>query len=219
MFIPKNEKLADISNYTAQFPIIRTGNLDVDNAINTDLKNRFTDYEYLDLSTENTLMQWAEPHLFYLDFKVTYIKNGLISLHITAEGCGAYCTTWTSYYTYSLTTGKYVTLKEIVDISGKFNDIVVAQKDKQYEEQKAELKKMQLNSASELGEDVDIYPWALEYYENCDQDFELSSFALYPDYLEIIETCYLPNTIKSLTPIIELKYQYADIQEFLKIKY
>ena len=69
---------------------------------------------------------------------------------------------------------------------------------------------------SELDEST--YKWALENYNDCERNSNLESFAIYSDRLEIVEHCYLPNAIKNLTPIIELKYEFLEIVEELKIK-
>lgn len=199
-----------------RFPLVKTGDPQLDKAINTDLKNRFTNNEYPELSTYAKIMKWADEQIAYLNFDVTYIKNGLISLNITAEGCGAYCTVWTDYYTYNYRTGQFLTLDQVIDTTGSFNARVVADKDRQYERQKKELKEMLLDSNADLDEDT--YKWALEHYNECDSAFTLRSFALHRDHLEIIERCYLPNAIKNLTPTIVLKYEYTDIEKDLKIK-
>ena len=215
LFVPRTEKFSNLQNEKLKFPVIKTGNLKVDKAINTDLKNRFTNNEYPDLSTDSTLIKWSDG-IIYLDFEVTYLKNELISLNISAEGCEAYCTAWTEYFTYNYVTGRFLTIDQIIDTTGNFKNAVIADKDKQYEQQKKELKEMWLDKNAELDEDT--YKWALEQYENCERDFKLESFALHSDHLEIIEKCYLPNAIKNLTPTIELKYKYFDIKEDLKIK-
>ncbi len=216
LFIPTTERFSNIQNQKLKFPLIRTGNPQIDKTINTDLKNRFTDNEYPDLTTDSTLIKWADEQITYLDFEVTYVKNGLISFNIGAEGCGAYCTSWTHYFTYNYKSGQYVTIDYIIDTTGKFRNRVVADRKKQYDEQKKELKEMLLDQNGESDENT--YKWALEQYENCEKKFTLDSFTLHFDHLEIIEKCYLPNAIKNLTPIIILKYKYTDIKEDLKIK-
>jgi hypothetical protein len=215
LFLLKTEKFSNILDQELKFPIIKTGNQQIDNSINKDLKKRFTNNEYPDLSTDSTIIKWAEEQIIYLDFEVTYVKNDLISLNISAEGCGAYCTGWTDYFTYNYLTGQFLTIDQIIDITGNFRSIVFDDKDKQYEQQKKELQEMLLDKNAELDEDT--YKWALEQYENCDKDFTLNSFALHTDYLEIIEKCYLPNAMKNLTPTIVLKYKYVDIIKDLKI--
>lgn len=216
LLILRTEKFSNIQDQKLKFPIIKTGNPQIDNSINKDLKNRFTNNEYPDLSTDSTIIKWAEEQIIYLDFEVTYVKNDLISLNISAEGCGAYCTGWTDYFTYNYVTGQFLTIDQIIDTTGNFKSIVLDDKDKQYEQQKKELQEMLLDNNTELDEDT--YKWALEQYENCDKDFALNSFALHTDYLEIIEKCYLPHAIKNLTPTIVLKYKYVDIVKDLKIK-
>ena len=215
LLIPIIEKFSNVQNEKLKFPVIRTGKSQVDKVINTDLKNRFTNNEYPDLTTDSTLIKWADG-VIYLDFEVTFIKNGVISLNISAEGCGAYCTSWTDYFTYNYLTGQFLTIDQIIDTIGNFKNQVIADKDKQYEQQKKELKEMLLDKNAELDEDT--YKWALEQYVNCDNEFRLKSFALHSDHLEIIEKCYLPNAIKNLTPTIVLKYKYVDIKKDLKIK-
>lgn len=216
LFLPKKEKLTHFQNDKLKFPIIKTGDFKIDNLINKDLKIRFTNNEFNDLPTDSTIIKWADEQVIYLDFKVTYKKSGLISLNISAEWCGAYCTGWTDYFTYNYITGQYLTIDQIIDTTGNFKSLVMADKDKQYEQQKIELKEMLLDKDSGL--DDDTYKWALEQYENCDKEFTLKSFALHSDHLEIIEKCYLPNAIKNLTPTIVLKYKYVDIKKELKIK-
>lgn len=215
LFIPRTEKFSNEQNEKLKFPLVKTGNPQIDNSINTDIKNRFTNDEYPDLSVDSTLIKWADG-IIYLNFEVTYLKNGLLSLNITAEGCGAYCSTWTDYFTYNYLTGKHITIDEIIDTTGNFKNRVIADKNYQYVQQKKELNKMLLDKNAELDEDT--YKWALEYYENCEKEFKLNSFALYSDYIEITENCDLPHAIRNLTPIIELKYKYADIKKELKIK-
>ena len=216
-------KFPDGASLTAEqktdirFPIVKTGRRNVDSLINRDLKNRFTDNEFPDLPADSALIQWADQRIVYVDFELSYLQDGLISLNISAEGCGAHCTNWTDYFTYSTTTGKYVTIDEIVDTSGRFKGIVMADKTKRYEEQRKELKKMFLDKTSEL--DEESYQLALERYDECDQSFALGAFALFPDHLQIIEKCTFPNVMKNLTPAIELKYKYRDISKHLKIKH
>ena len=75
---------------------------------------------------------------------------------------------------------------------------------------------MSLEPDSEI--DKDTYKWALQCYNDCEQSFDLSTYALYPDHLEIIQKCYFPNALNFLTSDIDLIYNYTDISEYLKIK-
>ncbi len=214
LIITKIEDSTNIQNQKLKFPVLKTGNLQIDTALNMDLKNRFTNNAYPDISSDSALIRFSEG-IVYLDFEVTYIKNGLISLNINAESYGAYSTEWTEFFTYNYLTGQFVTIDQIIDTSGHFKSLVVNDKNIQYEQQKKELKELYLDKNDELH--LWTYMVALELYESCEKKFTIKSFALHTDYLEIIENCSLPNIIKNLTPIIVLKYNYVDIKKDLKI--
>jgi hypothetical protein len=66
-----------------------------------------------------------------------------------------------------------------------------------------------------IGFDKASYNSIIEYYYDCEQRLNLENFLITEDYLEIIEECSLPNVIKSMTPIIDLKYNYKDIEQYL----
>lgn len=198
------------------FPIIRTGNKRKDSLINTDIKNRLTNNEYPNLPIKEALNKWAEEGLEYLDFEVTYNKNSIVSLNISAEGCGAYCTDWTEYYNYSTKTGKPVDIASIIDTIGGFRDLVLKDNSKQFEKYKNDLRKQYLNKEENI--DSDTYKMALEYCKECQSTFNFRAFKLSPDSIEIIKNCWVPHFMLPLEPYIELKYAYKDIYKYLKTK-
>jgi hypothetical protein len=195
--------------------LIKTGNDQVDILLNKDLKNRFTNNQFPELPTDSTLLKWATEQVVYLNFEITYNKNNLISLVIIAEACGAHCNGWTEQFTYSTATGKYISITDIIDTTGEFKNIVIAEKNKQFAEQKQELKKMYADKTSGLDEET--YKTAIALYDECEQKFMFDSFALYHNHLEIINECYFPNALKPLIPIIELKFRYKEIVQFLNV--
>jgi hypothetical protein len=199
-----------------KFPIIKTGNGKTDTRINTDIKDRITNNEFQGLDIDSALLIWSEEAITYMSFEVTYVKNELVSLDIRMEGCGANCSNWTDYFTYSTITGKRMTIEEIIDTNSNFKTRILADKNKQYNEQKKNLKKLFLDKNSGL--DEESYTYLLEDYTSCQSSNAIDIFALHPTYLEIINTCYLPNVVKEMTPIIELKYKYSDIKKYLKRK-
>lgn len=215
--LKKNERFREIHSDQMNYPIIRTRNTKIDSLINFDLKNRFTYNEYRTEAIDSTLIKWAGNQIIYLDFNVTYNRNGILSLNISAEGCGANCTGWTDYYNYSTVSGKLLDIAEIIDTTGAFKSTVYRDKESQYLKHKLELKKMLEDPQLEL--DQSTYEWVLAYYQDCETSFTLESFAIYPDHLEIIAFCYLPNAIKNLTPLITLKYNNAAIKDYLLIKH
>lgn len=201
---------------TLKFPLLRTGDKAVDLKINTDIKNRLTCPEFKTFDIDSALKLWSQETISHMSFEVTYLKNKMISLNISLEGCGAYCSNWTEYFNYSTSDGRFLSIGDIVDTTGYFRTRVIADKNKQYEEQKKKLKELFLDKNSGL--DEDSYHYALEDYNRCGDSNDITIFSLQPNYLEIINTCSLPNAIKNLNPVIELKYKYADIKNYLKIR-
>ena len=212
-----SEHLKKLPQASMIFPIIKTGHIKIDSLINFDLKNKLTSYEYPNESIDSTLIKWANDQIVLIDFNVTYIQNGIVSLNISAESCGAYCSYWTEYYNYSTVTGKPLDISEIIDLSGEFRTTILTNAKSQFKKQKEELKDLLNNPEAELNQET--YEWALEYYEDCQDSFDLNSYSIYPDHVEIIKNCYLPNAIKSLSPNLVLKYNNDDIAEYLKIKH
>jgi hypothetical protein len=212
---PSNRFVGNRS-FKLNYPIIRTGVQRIDSLINNDIKNKLTYNEYIGETIDSAIYKWTEEGLADLNFQVTYNKNAIISLNISAETCAAYCAGWTEYFNYDIPTGKPLNLNSIVDTSGNFRNLVITQRNLQYKNQKKELKEMLLDKKYEL--DSATYETALESYNECIRSFTLKNFALYNDHLEIIETCDLPHFMQNLTPVIELKYKYKDIKEYLKIK-
>lgn len=199
-----------------RFPVIKTGNEKINAEINRYIKKRFAENEWNNPITDSIFIREIRESLTSLDFEVTFNKNGVLSFNITAEGCGAYCTTWTEYFNYSISTGKRIEVNDIIDLSESFKEKVLQDMRLQYSREKSALKKMRDDANSGLDEET--YTWALEYYEGCESSFEVIDVALHSEYLEIIHECHLPRMIMALTPVIELKYKYYGIKEYLKIK-
>ena len=82
MILPKSFRNITLDTYTdseIKFPVIKTRNFEIENAINTDLKKRFTKTGSKNLSTDSILIDWANKRMFGLEYEVTSIKNGFIS--------------------------------------------------------------------------------------------------------------------------------------------
>ena len=81
MILPKSFRniTLDDTDSVLKFPVIKTRNFEIENAINTDLKKRFTKTGSKNLSTDSILIDWANKRMFGLEYEVTSIKNGFIS--------------------------------------------------------------------------------------------------------------------------------------------
>jgi hypothetical protein len=212
---PKREEKASMNSEMLKFPVIKTGNSQIEELINRDLLNRVTAEESPGLSIEQTLFEWSEG-IDYMSYNVTYLKNNLISFNIFIEGCGAYCSSRIDYFTYDTDTGRYITIDQIIDISTRFKAQVVAERNKQYEMQKKQLVKRFKSKEPHLQEDS--FRMAINCFKNCTASFDLESFSLREDSLEIIDDCSFPHAIRSLQPDIQLHYKYENIKEVLKVK-
>lgn len=196
------------------FPIIRTGDKIVDSLINTDLKKVIIGNKNSNQILDSALINWIGEQIIFLDFETTYNQKGILSISISAEGCGAYCTSWTNYFNYSTFSGKRLNIEDVINLSEKFRNKVLKDFEIQYDRQKNELENMFKNLDSEL--DKSSYEWALEYYQKCENSFSLNTFEVYPNHIRIIMDCYFPNAIKNLKPIFNMKYSYSEIKEISK---
>jgi hypothetical protein len=205
--------LTKLQSAKLKYPLIRTGNRSADSLINFDIKNRLTSSENPHEAIDTSVIKWADEVIIFLDFNVTYNQGGIISLNISAEGCGAHCSNWTDYFNYITTTGKPLSISSVVDTAGAFRDLVFSQASEQYDK---ELVVLKANKSSDI--DSLSYNWAIENYTECRKSIDFERFALYPNQLEIIETCDLPNAIKNLNPSIKLIYNFKDISKYLVLK-
>jgi hypothetical protein len=211
--IPFNARTGNRPDGDLFFPLVRTGDKNIDGLINNDIQVNFSQNEYQHETMDSTLLDMVEDGLVYFDFRVTYNKNKILSLQISAEGCGAYCTGWTQYFNYSLATGRPLNINAIVDTSGAFGTMVLQQKAIQFTEQRSILEEI---SEEEL--DMETYEVTREYYQECESNFNFQNFVLYADALEVICDCFLPHVIQSLAPSIELKFPYSTLTPYLKVK-
>ena len=209
-----SERFTSIQSKSSNnFPLINTGNNEIDSLINFDAKNRLTQFEYENDDILTSINKWAESGLIFLDFKITYSKKGIISYQIYLEGCGAYCTTRTDYFNYSLKTGEFLKINSILEID-KLRNKIINEKDRQYELQKKNLKDLLNDDEANL--DQDTYEFVLNRYNECQESFQIEKFALYEDHIEFIEECSLPHVIRPLAPDIQIKFDYKNIKEYLE---
>ena len=198
------------------FPIIQTGNNQIDAQINTDLKMRFTHTESPTESLGVALDNWGGGQLVSLNFGITYNQNGILSFYISSEMCDANCFADMDYFNYSIVTGKYLVFSDIIDLTEEFKSLVNKDKAAQYVQQKAALKdKIRAADMEFIQEE---YDYLLNEIENCEGEVYFDSFILYPDALQIFNECDFPSAIGYFTPEITLKYPLSDIQKFLKVK-
>ncbi|MCB0737276.1 MAG: hypothetical protein KDC92_07170 [Bacteroidetes bacterium] len=213
--LKQGESHIAITSESLIFPIVRTGNARLDETINQDVKKRYSRTGNSSETLESALSKLENEGIVYHDFSISLNNYGLLSFQINYESCGAYCTSWTEYFNYSTSTGKWLTLNDILDTAGEFRNRVYEDIKNRYSQQKTELLEMLNDPESEL--DSSTYQWALDCYNDCEKAFKLKTFTLHPKRLEVIHQCYLPNAIKYLTPAFNLYYNYSEIKEHSKV--
>jgi hypothetical protein len=142
----------------------------------------------------------------------------LLSMYIYAEGCGAHCSSWNSYFNFDLRTGKEINITDIIleDKIDSFTSIVLHDKLKAFEQYKIE----EITEFKEEHIDSISYNWILEQVDsNCAKSAEIGIFSLSNQMVEIINPCEFPFMLRSQQPSYELKYQYKFLGPFLKPKF
>lgn len=170
-------------------------------------------------SIEKVLVEHINDYgLINLSYEVTYKLNGILSMHIYAEGCGAHCSSWTTYFNFDLKTGKKITIDDLVIESktDSFRKIVFADKIKALNSYKSG----EIDNVTNNHIDSATYHWVLEQVDsNCINTVEIDNFSLSGLMIEIIDPCEFPHAIRSQEPSYKLEYPLKSISSFLKPKF
>jgi hypothetical protein len=213
-----NSEYFKIKKLTIIFPVVVTKNPQVDKLINSQIKTGMFDIYDTSQSLNNIISESINDGLINLSYQVTYNRDGLVSFCINAEGCGAHCSSWNTYFIFDLTTGKSVTINDIflADKIDSFTNIVRADKIKTLTSYKEEEKDNFKNN------DIDSmeYHWAIsEVDNNCINEVSVERFAISDQWIEIFDPCEFPNAIRSQEPSMELRYAYSSILGFLRPRF
>lgn len=203
---------------TIVFPVVVTKNSKIDNLINSQIKDEMFQPEASAQSLRSVIKERIDEGLIYLDYEVTFNQRRLLSFSIRAEGCGAHCSSWTTYFNFDLATGKRITINDLLQGSkiDSFKSIVLVDKRNILSKYKADM------LADFKNKDVDssTHDWAISQVDgNCMNSISIEEFSLTTERLEIINNCEFPYAIQSQQPLIELKYSYQNITKFLSPRF
>lgn len=162
-------------DYTYIFPLlVQANNKAAASKINFDLAKDFLQVDKRKIRKSIFENVWAgkddvTPQLSDLSYKVLNNDKGIFSIALSAEGCGAYCESFTNYYVYESKSGKRIMLDSLLTKKGysRLQDSV-----KQY---KRTLLQAQIKIAKDTlpkipataGDDKEYYSSMLELYEDC----------------------------------------------------
>jgi hypothetical protein len=203
------------NNYTITYPIIVTQSASIDKRINDKIKQDFIDPDEEKISIRQALNNWVNDGLINLSYETTFKKNGVLSIKIYAEGCGAHCTSWDSYFTFDLKTGKCISIQDLF-VENKLDSLREIIRNDKIEALK-KYKKEQVENLSKNEIDSATYNMIIEQVENnCINEVEIETFSLSDQDIVFIDPCEFPNAMRPMEPDYILKYSYKFLCPFLK---
>lgn len=105
-----------------------------------------------------------------VSYKVLYNSGNIISLSINAEGCGAYCESFTRYFSYNTKTGNKIRITDLLNKSGLklLTDSILARKQKTLENKLQEIEdSLETASVQANNDSKEYFLQMKELYENC----------------------------------------------------
>jgi hypothetical protein len=210
---PKAEKL-NTKEFTIVYPLVFTKNSNIDELINSQVKNGLLGFESDTSSLQSALNSHIGEGLINLSYTVTFNKLGLLSFFTLAEGCGAHCSVWRTYFNFDLATGRQITINDLF-LASKFESFKSMVKKKK----KAALSKYKSESKEDAKADSVGYDWAMTLVDDCMQRISVDKFSLSGKTLQIIDDCEFPHAIRALEPGIALHYSYQSISKLLNPRF
>lgn len=199
---------------TIIFPIVTTSNQKIDKIINTQIKNDVLKPDN-EKNLKSVLLENIEDYgLTDVSYEITYNSDNFLSFSVLSQGCGAYCSSTTTHFNFDLSTGKKISIYDLIIKSkiDSFKNIVQSDKIKS-------LKKYKVGARNLIGADgIDssTYTWILSQVDDdCINQISIENFAVSRNALEIFDPCEFPHAIQSQEPEIELKYQFSSINKIL----
>lgn len=215
--IKKHPKLNfyDTNQVSIIYPVIITNNNPVNKKINDTIIASFAYSEFNGLLIDAQLDSAIATNLVALTYTVTYNQNNILSIMIDAEGCGAYCSNWTSCFNFDLKTGASLSVKDFLknDKYEIFKNKIQKQKTEALIDYQKDLKQ----SFEKKEVDKETYEWAIdEVTNNCMKSLSLDEFILYPNNIVLYDDCDFPHAIRGFQPVYNFNYKYSDIKDLLK---
>ena len=214
-----NTGFNNTKEFTISYPIIATGVDYIDKKINAKIRSVLIVEDDKKLPIGQALdAEISEGFIVEMSYTVTLCKHHIISMYVTTQGCGAYCSTWAAYFNFNWKNGELLSLEDMLNEDGLrvFRDTVSKHKLKALADYKNEMNK-QLVSAEV---DSDDYKWAMEEVnENCINSLSTKDFLLSGVDIEVFDGCDFPHAIQSLAPDYKLRYPYSFLKQFLKPEY
>lgn len=217
-------------NYEYVFPrIVNPANKVIATQINNVLISDFLRIEPKEVRTSIFEAVWpqekdAMPGLNDISWMVHTNTSKLLSLAISAEGCGAYCEYFTSYYSFDLKTGKLLALDLLFSKDGLLllKDSVNMLKKQSLQPVLIRLRKELQDTATMSADDMASVKETIELYQDCldrggIETVQGHGFYLRDGYLFIrLDRCSAHYN-RSLDELGEFEFSFkcADLRQYL----
>ena len=214
-----NTKHFNVKEETIIFPLISLDNKKIENEINSQIKATVFEPEDKNLDIKKILKRDSDDGLINLDYEVTYNRNNLLSINITLEGCGAYCSNTTYFFNFDLISSKSLKLNDFILTSrlDDFREKVMSDKNRFLKSYLDEEKKICL---SEEGLGIETFDNIAEMVQNdCMNALNLTEWKISLTSIEFNEPCSFAHAIRSQEPDYKLEYHFKDIASFLSENY
>lgn len=198
------------------FPVVKSGNHNIDSLINSDIVKRYTGEDLKSQGINSILKELVDGSLSIMTFNVSYNRNDLLSIQIISESCRANCNGRVDYFNYSIKTGKYLFIEDVLELNGELGFLISKESSRQFENHRNELKEIAELDSLEM--ESSEYSVLLGYYKECEESFHPGFLVLEDDYLRIAYDCDIHNR-KNFSFELDLRYKYLDIQEYLKLPF
>jgi hypothetical protein len=129
--------------------------------------------------------EYSIPLLSDLTYNINVLNKKMYSLTLNAEGCGAYCESFSTSYNYDLSNGHKIYLESIFSKKGKKELLLLISREKRKEIENYILK---INNEVDSKQDKEIITQTIELYKNCLNSLPFNS-------LEFIDFKIIDKTI------------------------
>ena len=202
-----NSRLFDTKDSTIIYPIVVARHAAISDGINKELRRAVVD-EFNDdesdstLTVKEALRKQTANRLIHLSYEVLYNARYILSLKVSAEGCGAYCDTYHQFFNFDLKTGRPLMI----------TDVIAPNKLDAFKKLVAKDKMKYLNAYKKEAGNEDFLGYV---NSNCLNVVSIESFTLTPKFIEIHDPCEFPHAIQSQEPGYRLQYPLKKINKYL----
>lgn len=209
LLFPVETRWDDLSD-TFRFPEIYADDINVARKINEYLKQDFLYAESEGSELLEAMIEYIADQTYYLDFKLTYHHDTILSIKIFSEACGAYCSIRQEYYNFNTRSGDVLSLATVLNMQS-FRPILDRRIRLDFQEYQQSAARDLRNEMLELED----YNYMMEEVQQCLSNFNPEEFNLTEDSIEVIFPCYFPHVIRALEPGFNQSFRYADIAGML----